>query len=308
MIQIGKYAIPWWLLVCVALLLSALVATVILLVKRGKKHSIMVCVQHEGRAAGVEVGNVHNIGRRDEQQDSFYISDVMDEPTVRQKGALAVIADGMGGLSGGAQISRIVTGAFMRGFEDENIEDAGRFLYDTTLHAEQLVEEYMKQTSIDGGSTLVAVLVREGGMHFVSVGDSRICIHRDGKLIQVNREHNFGALLAERAARGEISFDEARDNPKRAALTAYIGMGKLKQIDRSLKPIPLQAEDTILLMSDGIFNTLDDKQIMRAIDCDAAAAAVRLENAVQDKEIDRQDNFTAVVLKNINEVDRYEMQ
>lgn len=43
------------------------------------------------------VGNLHNIGKREEQQDSFCLSDIRDARATSEKGLLAVVADGMGG-------------------------------------------------------------------------------------------------------------------------------------------------------------------------------------------------------------------
>ena len=50
---------------------------------------------------GISLGKIHDIGRRDYQQDSFGQTAVL-----RNTGILAVLADGMGGLSGGERVSQ----------------------------------------------------------------------------------------------------------------------------------------------------------------------------------------------------------
>lgn len=133
---------------------------------------------------------------------------------------------------------------------------------------------------MNGGSTVVAVLLRGGALHFISVGDSRIYLLRRGELLQLNHEHTYGALLRERAALGEIDPEEPYINPRRDALTAYIGMGRLKRIDRNEQPIPLQPGDKVLLCSDGVFNALGGDALRDALAGDAVQAAARLEEAV----------------------------
>jgi len=243
------------------------------------------------------VGNLHHIGKREEQQDSFCLSDINDGESTRKKGLLAVVADGMGGLEGGAAISQRVTDTFLSRYRKLDIPDADKFLYDSLMAAEKAVEELMAARHVNGGSTLVAVLLRGDVLHFISVGDSRIYLLRGEKLLQLNHEHTYGALLRERAARGEIDPEEPYINPRRDALTAYIGMGALKRIDRSERPISLQPGDKVLLCSDGVFNALGEDALISALSGEAAQAAAQIEEAVLAQELSNQDNFTGVILE-----------
>jgi len=243
------------------------------------------------------VGNLHHIGQREEQQDSFCLSDINDGEATREKGLLAVVADGMGGLEGGAAISQRVTDTFLARYRKLAIPDADEFLYDSVMAAEKAVEELMAARHVNGGSTLVAVLLRGDVLHFISVGDSRIYLLRGKKLLQLNHEHTYGALLRERATRGEIDPEEPYVNPRRDALTAYIGMGALKRIDRSERPVPLQPGDKVLLCSDGVFNALGRDALISALEGEAAQAAAQIEEAVLAQELSNQDNFTGVILE-----------
>ena len=155
----------------------------------------------------------------------------------------------------------------------------------------------MHRTGTDGGSTLVAVLIRDGQLHFVSVGDSRIYLLRGGQLIQINREHTFGALLKEKAARGEVDPEEPFVNPRRHALVAYIGMGSFNTVDRSGRPISLIPGDKVLLCSDGVFNALGEEALAAALAGDPLTAAQRLEEEILAQAIPSQDNFTGVIVE-----------
>lgn len=242
------------------------------------------------------VGNLHNIGQRDEQQDSFCLSNIGDENALIQKGALAVVADGMGGMEGGAVISQTVTDVFREKYSRAGtIENPRTFLLEAAQDAERAVEAYISRSGIEGGSTLVAILAKSSVLHFISVGDSHIYLWRNGQITQINREHNYGELLKEKAARGEVAPDEPYINPRRHALTAYIGKGSLNIVDQGERF--LTSGDKIFLCSDGVYNALGDNVLAAALAGDAATAAQEIEKQVLAQNLPKQDNFTGIVLE-----------
>lgn len=254
-----------------------------------------ICPKHE---FSYQIGNVHNRGRREEQQDSFCISDVSNKADLKTKGLMAVVADGMGGLESGASVSQLVSNIFLNKYRVCAIPDCNAFLYDAVIESEQEVEKYIAANHVDGGSTLVAVMIRDGLLSFISVGDSFIFMIRAGKLIKLNTEHTYGNLLRERAAKGEIDPEEAEINPKRASLTSYIGIGNLRLIDQSGAPIKLADGDILFLCSDGVYNALGDNALLEVVTGgDFGEAAERVEQAVLMQNIPTQDNFTAVMIK-----------
>lgn len=245
-----------------------------------------------------EIGNVHNQGSREEQQDSFCISDVSNKADLESKGLMAVVADGMGGLESGASVSQLVSNIFLNKYRSNAIPDCKSFLYEAVIESEREVEKYIEVNHVDGGSTLVAVMIREGQLSFISVGDSFIFLIRAGKLIKLNTEHTYGNLLRERAARGEIDPEEAEINPKRGSLTSYIGIGNLRLINQSGTPIPMLDGDILFLCSDGVYNALGDNALLEVVTGgDFGEAAERVEQSVLMQNIPTQDNFTAVMIK-----------
>ena len=134
-------------------------------------------------------------------------------------------------------------------------------------------------------------------MNYVSVGDSHIYLLRDNILTLKNKEHSFGALLREKADRGEIDPREPDINPKRNSLTAYIGMGSFKIVDRNTQPIILKGGDKVLLCSDGVYNALGDDALIAALAGDASTAARKIQSDILAQNIPSQDNFTAVIIE-----------
>lgn len=262
----------------------------------GKVDSITHTVSNKWRRTGaapaIAVGQLHNIGARPCQEDSSGVANLDD-------GVFAVVADGMGGLSGGDKVSQKIvytmleySSALRPGQMDGTLE---RMLDSVTDEVNQMLGQAGLKKS---GSTLMAVLVRDFRFHWVAVGDSHIYLYHGDSLIQLNQEHNRGQDLLRQAIAGQLTFDEVRADPKKSGLTSYIGMGMLRYVEKSLYSIPLTPGDRILLMTDGVFNTLPEDAI-RAIlrqTPDVTEAARQLERAVIARACPHQDNFTAVIL------------
>ena len=242
----------------------------------------------------VQIGRLHNIGRRSVQQDSLG-SMALDGGS----GAFAVVADGMGGLSGGDQVSQSIV---MSMLQRAGSLGPGQLNGELNAMVRSANEEINQKLGANGiyrsGSTVVAVLLRGNVFHWISVGDSRIYLYRGGSLLQLNQEHTYAVELMQRVMNGEITAAEAAGDPQRHGLTSFIGMGKLKYVDASMRPIILQSGDRILLMTDGVFNNLPETAMADTLrrNPDVRQAAKVLEEQVLALQDAAQDNFTAIIL------------
>lgn len=247
---------------------------------------------------GLEVGNAHHVGRRENQEDSFAISDLKDSKLCRTCGILAVVADGMGGLADGEAVSASVTSSVMREFPvlSPSLTPPQKLLYlvEQANTAGNAVTGGIKN---HGGSTMIVALISDSCLWFASVGDSRIYLVRGGGVIPLTRAHIYETDLDHKAACGGISFDTASMDSQRRALTSYIGMGELEHVDCSQQAVPLLPGDWVVLMTDGVFNELTGDEIARALHGSAPEAAEQIERMVLAKEDVHQDNLTAVVLR-----------
>ncbi len=277
--------------VTAALLAAAVAALIAQLVRRKSRHK-------PKPAAGtwdgsIRVGKVHQQGARDSQQDCFSVSSEELAPT---HGLLAVVADGMGGLSDGDKVSQTAVTSIMDRFYETH-GDPDRVLLSLLAQANGAVNALLGPDGRSkSGSTLVMGLIRTGRFHYLSVGDSRICLYREGTLYQLNREHIYRHELDLKAVNGTGTFQEAAAHPTAAGLTSYLGMGALKYADIPARPVDILPGDKFILMSDGVYNALTDGELTAALDLPAEQAAAALEKAIQDKHYPRQDNYTAVIL------------
>jgi len=250
-----------------------------------------------GQDHPVLIGNMHHIGARESQQDSFGISDVSNAGLCERKGVFGVVADGMGGMADGGEVSNIVTHTMLQYFNETNPSGQPELdLLNMLFAANDNVNRYIAGRK-KGGSTVVAVILNARKLYWVAVGDSRIYLIRNGALIQVNREHIYAVELDEKAATGEISWEAAASNPKRAALTSYLGMETPEKIDRNIRPMQLLTGDLVLLMSDGVFGVLSDDEILESMMFGPQKSAETLQEKVLAKQNTNQDNFTTVIFE-----------
>ncbi len=249
--------------------------------------------------SGLKAGYITNIGARPQQQDSLLISDLNNEVLCSSNGVLALVADGMGGLANGAKISASIADMMNQLFSDTStaLSPQNRLLFMTYEAANSIRNYLIKEQADMSGSTLAAVIIYQNKLSFLSIGDSRIYLVRNGLYLQLNREHSYSVELDEAAARGEIFYEEAANHPKRNALTSYIGNIPIEHIDRSTRPIKLVKGDSIVIMSDGVYGTLSDETLERIFVKDnPAAAAKAIEKEILAAAYPNQDNFTAVIL------------
>jgi len=230
-------------------------------------------------------------GSRDVQQDNICVSEG------GERGLLAVLSDGIGGMEDGELFSAIAIREMTDAFEsDDPSADLCARLEAAYQRARRAALEFSRTRQVDGGATVVAVLIRNNRCAFLSAGDSKLYLFRRGAPIQLNREQTFGKMLDELAALGRIPREEARNNIYRKAITNNLAEAKEYPCDVCARPFRLQAGDKIALMSDGIFEALDDGEIAGLLPGPANACAQRIIDAVQRRNLPRQDNYSAIVI------------
>ncbi len=235
--------------------------------------------------------NAQHIGSRAEQQDSFAFSDMMNIEETLKYGAIALLADGMGGLKNGKQASECAVKSFMECYKSSFDGDVYRALLKAAYYANDCVLEY------DGaGSTLCAVVVKDKKLYYVSIGDSRIYLYRNRQLHQLNCEHNYAVDLDQMVKEGKKTYQEAMSDPRRQALTSYMGISELELIDRGPDDFELFIGDSLLLCSDGLYRGVSAEEMVYILENSKESVADDLINCALRKRIHGQDNVTVVLV------------
>lgn len=239
------------------------------------------------------LGSINGIGARNYQEDSFGFSSIQKED-VEECGFAAVVADGMGGLSGGDQVSAYVVSSMLDTIKNSDKNTSRNILLSRSLcHMNSSVVS----SDIHGGSTAVAAWCTSNGIYWCAVGDSRIYLFREGRLTSLNEDGDYMNQLIERVISGEMTFDEAGSDSKKDALAQYIGFKDGIVPEGNAKPLIPQDQDKLLLCTDGVYNALSEMEISGSMYKPANEAAADIQERILSKGYSNQDNFTAVVLE-----------
>lgn len=302
----AKLTIPAWVYVAfTAAVVIAVAAGLIARAAAGKRAAAQRAAEAAERQARPEanaeretlpvaaVANVQGVGARPDQQDAFGVSSLANNRLVKEKGILAVVADGMGGLENSGEISRTIVRSALKRFAD---------FTGTQREALLMLGACINGVASDSfgagtGTTCIAASVKEDLLDFISIGDSRIALCRGGALLALNRMHNYAADLDSAAARGQVSVTSAMKDPKRDRLTSYVGVNGPKAVDMPAAPIQLSKGDRVIIMTDGMFGTLTDAEIADALQAPASEAALCLERMIREKNKPNQDNYTAIIIE-----------
>lgn len=241
----------------------------------------------------IAFGCISNQGARNYQEDSFGFSSVEKE-NVKNYGFTAVVADGMGGLSGGDRVSAYIVSSML---ELQKSRNASMPVHIHLAQSLRAINNSVLASGIRGGSTAVVVMCLPSGVHWCTAGDSRVYLFRDGKLTALNEDSDYFNDLIEQVISGDMTYEEADENAKKDALAQYIGFKGGINPDGNSKPFIPKISDKLLLCSDGVYNALTAGELAESLTFEAAEAANVIENRVLAKGYSNQDNFTAVVLE-----------
>lgn len=189
-------------------------------------------------------------------------------------GQLFIVADGMGGHGAGDIASKLAIDATHRTYYNPQIEQTSpkdrleRAIQ--TAHREITLKSNTDATA-RMGTTLVAVVIKDGQLWGAWVGDSRLYLLRDGKLQQLTQDH---AELWEEYRTGQISWEAIHYHPRRSKLTNSITARRKNLVVSHLGPMPLLPGDRLLLCSDGLSSEVKDTEIEKILARNPLAKAV----------------------------------
>ena len=174
-----------------------------------------------------------------------------------QKALLFGVADGVGGLPGGAEAAQQtidqITAAFAALASGEK-PDLVAIVHQANRAVGILGQKISPSMGI--GTTLSFGYIREGILQLAHVGDSRAYGWRKKEFRQLTEDHSVENEARLRRARGEIIYyHEANRN----ALTRCIGQPTPPEVD--LISRPLIAGDRYLFCTDGVTRMVPDNEL-----------------------------------------------
>lgn len=204
-------------------------------------------------------------GDRREQQDRVAIL-----PHPKGGGvALAVVADGMGGHTGGVIAAQQVIHTARDNLErfSARTESARTLLESSLNEAHMLIKASRFINEKDPHSTAVMLLLQPGRVSWAHCGDSRFYYFRGDSLLFRSTDHSYVEQLV---VQGKITPEQALVHPNRNILLTSLGGVETPKIAFG-EAEGLQAGDTFLLCSDGLWGYFTEQELAWAIDGAASA-------------------------------------
>jgi protein phosphatase len=223
--------------------------------------------------------------RRESNQDSFLIEEDL---------GLFVVADGMGGHSGGEVASKLAV---------ETMADVLKVSGPTLGPRDQLALAYAESSRrifdkaayerpeyIGMGTTMVSLLLRDNSFFIGNVGDSRCYLFRKPQLWQLTEDHS---LVNEQLRSGLITEEQHRTMGGRNVITRSVGYEREVSVDILERPVT--KGDIFLLCSDGLSGLVLDGKISEILT--KAPIELAAERCVE-KALDNggDDNVTVMII------------
>ena len=207
-----------------------------------------------------------------------------------------VVADGMGGHFGGKEASNLAVEAIARYVSAHYSREevlAPDLLRQAIIEANEAIlsDQRSHPERSDMGTTVVAVLIRDGQFWCAHVGDSRLYRLRNSMFVQLTQDHTW---VAQAIQTGELTLERLEHHPWRHVLSQCVGREDLLKVE--INEFEVLPGDRLLLCSDGLTEDLSDASITACMQREKTCQSV-VESLIEAaKSRGGRDNITAIAL------------
>ena len=205
-----------------------------------------------------------------------------------------ILADGLGGMGGGADASKAVVDTLKYCFESG-------YMNEETLHAccqkahDAIIEK--KETLHQAGrmyATVVLVYGTAERLYWTHCGDSRLYLFCDDTICFCTKDHSVPQMLVNC---GEIKPEEIRFHPDRNRLLSCLGNPEQEPNLSAIGAMDIRSGLVGLLCSDGFWEPLTEAQILQdlSVATDVERWLKKMVSQIRKKPMtEKMDNFTAI--------------
>lgn len=246
-----------------------------------------------------ETGLSNRLGNRANNQDRCsYLEHCGD--------VLLLLADGMGGHRGGDLAAQQFIDSMTMSLQRQKtpISDPADFLNASIVNAHLDISRLGAQHEppFYPRTTCVACLVQDGIAWWAHVGDSRLYLIRNKDVLTRTRDHTY---IEDLVKNNVITEDEMAEHPMRNYVSFCLG-GAAEPPPVTLgKPTELLSDDVLLLCSDGLWNAVKMKKLLKLLDKKELEEALdAMTNKAEQATYPYSDNISAIAMRYINNLDR----
>ena len=218
-----------------------------------------------------------------------------------ERGALYLVADGMGGAAAGEVASEMAATGIYRYLvdtwqSDQQVSEE-RFVHrlrEAVELANLQIHNYAREhPEVRGmGTTATVAGIWRDRLYLAQIGDSRGYLVRDGEARQLTRDQSLTQRLVDV---GELTEEEAEASERRNIILQALGPDALVKVDLSWQA--LQQGDVLIICSDGLSNLVRRDDIAQAVTEEPDVAAVCRQLVALANERGGPDNITVVAVR-----------
>lgn len=242
----------------------------------------------------LEVAQLTDVGRkREHNEDNMAYVIPKDAQVMATKGALFIVADGMGGHAAGEVASEIAVDTVSNAYYMDDNEDVVTPLLQAIKRANAAIHQRAAENMLRSGmgTTCVASVLRGNMAYIANVGDSRAYLVRAGQVKQISQDHSW---VAEQVRAGLLSEEQARTHAQRNVITRCLGTQPDVEVDVFREP--LVEGDCLVLCTDGLSGLISDDEL-RAIVAQSVPQESVYHLVERANENGGPDNITAIVVR-----------
>ncbi|MEO8972898.1 MAG: Stp1/IreP family PP2C-type Ser/Thr phosphatase [Ktedonobacteraceae bacterium] len=242
----------------------------------------------------LDVAQLTDVGRKREHNEDNMAHVIPKDPQVMaRKGALFIVADGMGGHAAGEVASEIAVDAVTNVYYQDDSDDAAISLLHAIKRANASIHQRAAENMLRSGmgTTCIAAVLRGNMAYIANVGDSRAYIVRGGQVRQISQDHSW---VAEQVRAGLLTEEQARTHAQRNVITRCLGTQA--DVDIDVFPEQLEENDALVLCSDGLSGYIADEDLLKTVEQAGPQESV-YHLIEQANENGGPDNITAIVVR-----------
>lgn len=242
----------------------------------------------------IEAGTGQHIGDREEQQDRTALFAAPKAPGYM----LAVVADGMGGLSGGALAAEQVINTAQQIFEQFSplTDTVEGILHSIAQEADTVIKLSAISSDKKPHSTVVLLIITpQNTAIWAHAGDSRLYYFDGPNCSKRTTDHSY---LEQLKAENKLDAQKAKDPLLANLLVSVLGSNNDFTLSINRRE-GLKAGDSFLLCTDGLWQYFTDAELGAAIAMNSSrkACEMLISKARERKANSKADNCTLAIVK-----------
>lgn len=250
----------------------------------------------------------HVGGRRENNEDNYYLNGVYRQDVEKEiiqfaeprgkRRMLAGVFDGAGGAAYGERAS-LMAAATLAGYREIS---SAKILNQYIPEVNDMILQEMKSMGASMGTTMALLHVCGDTASVYNLGDSRIYLFREHRLMQITYDHTQAQLMQEKMADSPagLSKEEFQYIRQQHILTKYLGMKKQKELrPYFMERIPVMDGDLFVLCSDGLYNMVKKEELRRYLEKHREDTPLQLARGMTGEALlaGGRDNITCLVVK-----------